>query len=77
MEALIRTACDLCPFHTSCTDPLTIERMHNREWENLYPYRTRHRPDGKTMIVTQENRVRYYNKKFDVSEMDSKPGLHF
>ena len=62
------TGGDPRPISYRLTDPLTIERTHNREGR-ISTDTERVTADGKTMIVTQENRVRYYNKKFDVSEI--------
>ena len=46
-------------------DPYTIERTHNRGGK-LSVDREQVSKDGKTMTVTQDGRVRIYDKKFDV-----------
>jgi hypothetical protein len=49
-------------------DPYTIERTHNRGGK-LSVDREQVSKDGKTMTVTQEGRVRIYQKKFDVKTL--------
>ena len=49
-------------------DPYTIERTHNRGGK-LSVDREQVSKDGKTMTVTQEGRVRIYDKKFDIKPL--------
>src|SRR5215510_7316928 len=49
-------------------DPLTIERTHNRGGK-LSVDREQVSKDGKTMTVTQDGRIRIYDKKFDVKPL--------
>jgi hypothetical protein len=49
-------------------DPYTIERTHNRGGK-ISVDREQVSKDGKTMTVTQDGRVRIYDKKFDVKPL--------
>ena len=49
-------------------DPFTIERTHNRGGK-ISVDREQVSKDGKTMTVTQDGRVRIYDKKFDVKPL--------
>jgi hypothetical protein len=49
-------------------DPYTIERTHNRGGK-LSVDREQVSKDGKTMTVTQDGRVRIYDKKFDIKPL--------